>query len=254
MDAPRRSLEGSAPAVADERDRPADGVLLLDKPAGLTSHDVVEAVRRSLGGAKTGHAGTLDPFATGLLLVLVGRATKAQRRLMSLRKRYEALAALGARSSTGDTEGEITHTGHEPPDPPELPTGEVLQRPPLYSAVKVSGQRAYARARRGEIFETPERMVTVHRFEQLWREQRSAADGCRRAAFLIECGSGTYVRSLIADLGDAYCLELRRTAIGPFDVRDAVAPPPPGARWSEPPLIALERALAIASAPLQAPH
>src|SRR5213595_193492 len=254
MDArPRRSLEGSAPAVADERDRPADGVLLVDKPAGLTSHDVVAAVRRSLGGAKTGHAGTLDPFATGLLLVLVGRATKAQRRLMSLRKRYEVLAALGARSSTGDTEGEITHTGREPPDPPELPTGEVLQRPPRYSAVKVSGQRAYARARRGESFETPERRVTVYRFEQLWREQRSVAGG-RRAAFLIECGSGTYVRSLIADLGDAYCLELRRTAIGPFDVRDAVAPPPPGVRWSEPPLIALERALAMASAPPEAPH
>ena len=255
MDArPRRSPEGSAPAVADERDRPADGVLLVDKPAGLTSHDVVDAVRRSLGGTKTGHAGTLDPFATGLLLVLVGRATKAQRRLMSLRKRYEVLAALGARSSTGDTEGEIIHTGREPPDPPELPTGEVLQRPPLYSAVKVSGQRAYARARRGESFQTPERRVTVYRFEQLWREQRSAADVRGRAAFLIECGSGTYVRSLIADLGDAYCLELRRTAIGPFDVRDAVAPPPPGARWSEPPLIALERALAMASAPPEAPH
>ena len=93
----------------------------------------------------------------------------------------------------------------------------------------------------------------MYRFEQLWREQRSATGG-RRAAFLIECGSGTYVRSLIADLGDAYCLELRRTAIGPFDVRDAVAPPPPGVRWSEPPLIALERALAMASAPPEAPH
>src|SRR2546430_24286 len=92
MDArPRRSLEGSAPAVADERDRPADGVLLLDKPAGLTSHDVVEAVRRSLGGAKTGHAGTLDPFATGLLLVLVGRATKAPRRLVRPPTRHEGV-------------------------------------------------------------------------------------------------------------------------------------------------------------------
>src|SRR5205807_1986129 len=115
MDAlPRRSPEGSAPAVADERDRPADGVLLLDH-----------------------------------------------------------------------TEGEITDTGREPPDPPELPTGEVLQRPPLYSAVKVSGQRAYARARRGESFQTPERRVTVYRFEQLWREQRRAAVARRRAAFLI---------------------------------------------------------------------
>src|SRR5438445_8441812 len=114
MGAPRRSLEGSAPAVADERDRPADGVLLLDKPAGMTSHDVVAAVRRSLGGARTGHAGTLDPFATGLLLVLVGRATKSQQRLMELPKRYETVAQLGALSSTGDTEGEITRTGRIP--------------------------------------------------------------------------------------------------------------------------------------------
>src|SRR5207248_11586219 len=114
MDArPRRSPEGSAPAVADERDRPADGVLLLDKPAGLTSHDVVDAVRRSLGGTKTGHAGTLDPFATGLLLVLVGRATKAQRRLLSLRKRYEVLVAPGARPSTVDTDAEILYTGRD---------------------------------------------------------------------------------------------------------------------------------------------
>src|SRR5436853_4544411 len=90
---------------------PWDGVLLIDKPAGITSHDVVAAVRRSLGGARTGHAGTLDPFATGLLLVLVGRATKAQRRLMELPKRYHAVARLGAVSSTGDTEGEITETG-----------------------------------------------------------------------------------------------------------------------------------------------
>src|SRR5437879_6076506 len=137
MDArPRRSHEGSAPAVADERDRPADGVLLIDKPAGITSHDAVAAVRRSLGGVKTGHAGTLDPFATGLLLILVGRATKAQRALMALPKRYAVVAQLGARSSTGDTEGEITRTARVPPDPPALPVGEVRQRPPRHSAVK----------------------------------------------------------------------------------------------------------------------
>ena len=94
-----------------------NGVLLIDKPVGITSHDVVAAVRRALGGVKTGHAGTLDPFATGLLLVLVGRATRIQQQLMGLPKRYETLAQLGAVSSTGDPEGEITHTGRLPPDP-----------------------------------------------------------------------------------------------------------------------------------------
>jgi tRNA pseudouridine55 synthase len=221
-----------------------DGVLLIDKPVGMSSHDVVAAVKRSLGEVRTGHAGTLDPFATGLLLVLVGRATKAQDALMALPKRYETVAQLGASSSTGDTEGEITRTGRLPADPPELPTGELRQRPPIYSAVKISGERAYKRARRGERFEMPERIVSVHLFRQLWREQDLAPGELPRAAFEIECGSGTYVRSLIADLGDAYCLELRRTAIGPFDVRDAVAPPARGEPWREPPLIALDRALA----------
>ncbi|HMH48197.1 MAG TPA: tRNA pseudouridine(55) synthase TruB [Solirubrobacteraceae bacterium] len=220
-----------------------DGVLLIDKPPGMTSHDVVAAVRRSLGGARTGHAGTLDPFATGLLLVLVGRATKAQRRLMALPKRYETVAQLGATSSTGDTEGEITETGRLPPDPPELPTGEVRQRPPIHSAVKIGGERAYRRARRGERVEMPERIVTVDRFVQLWREPDPDRPALQRAAYEIECGSGTYVRSLIADLHDAYCLALRRTAIGPFEVRDAVGPPRRGAPWSEPPLIELQRAL-----------
>jgi tRNA pseudouridine55 synthase len=224
-----------------------DGVLLIDKPAGMSSHDVVAAVRRALGGVRTGHAGTLDPFATGLLLVLVGRATKAQDALMALPKRYETVAQLGATSSTGDTEGEITRTGRLPADPPELPTGELRQRPPIYSAVKIGGERAYKRARRGERFEMPERIVSVHRFQQLWREPDPAAEELPRAAFEIECGSGTYVRSLIADLGDAYCLELRRTAIGPFDVRDAVAPPARGQPWPDPPLIALDRALAALS-------
>jgi tRNA pseudouridine55 synthase len=226
-----------------------DGVLLVDKPAGITSHDVVAAVRRGLGGVRTGHAGTLDPFATGLLLVLLGRATKAQRTLMGLPKRYETVARLGARSSTGDPEGEIELTGRVPSDPPELPTGELRQRPPRHSAVKIGGERAYRRARRGESFEMPERIVTVMRFEQLWREDRGP-DGGLQAGFEIECGSGTYVRSLIADLGDAYCLTLRRTAIGPFAVLDAIAPPARGTTWTPPPegaaLIALERALELA--------
>jgi len=213
-----------------------DGILLIDKPVGLTSHDVVAAVRRSLGRPKTGHAGTLDPFASGLLILLLGKATRLQSRLMALPKRYETVACLGATSTTGDTEGEIAHTGRTPPDPPDLPVGEVRQRPPIYSAVKIRGERAYARARRGEQFEMPERIVTVYRFEQLWREGE-------RAGYAIECSAGTYVRSLIADLGDAYCEELRRTKIGPFTVEQAVGLPPRDQAWEEPPLIPIDRAL-----------
>lgn len=196
-----------------------DGVLLVDKPAGKTSHDVVAGVRRVVGrGVKVGHAGTLDPFATGLLLVLVGRATRIQRYLMALPKTYVTEAVLGAVSSTGDPEGVVTTTGRIPPDPPPLPVGLLMQRPPAYSAVKVDGRRAYARARAGETFELTAREVTVHRFEQLRRE------GDARAQFVIECSAGTYVRSLIADLGDAYCETLRRTAIGSFSVTDAAGP------------------------------
>jgi tRNA pseudouridine55 synthase len=191
-----------------------DGVLLIDKPAGKTSHDIVAAVRREHRGRRVGHAGTLDPFATGLLLVLVGRATRIQRHLMALPKRYETVARLGAVSTTGDPEGEITLTGNIPPDPPLLPTGTILQRPHAYSAVKVGGRRAYELARAGTEVQLAEREVTVHRFEQLHR------DG-DHATFLIECSAGTYVRTLIGDLGDAYCETLRRTAIGPFDVADA---------------------------------
>jgi tRNA pseudouridine55 synthase len=190
------------------------GVLLVDKPAGVTSHDVVAGVRRARD-AKTGHAGTLDPFATGLLLVLIGRgATREQRRFMELPKTYRAVARFGAVSTTADPEGEITETGVMPPARLELPVGELRQLPPAYSAIKLGGERAYARARRGEELKMPPRLITVHRFEQLWREGD-------RAEFEIQCSSGTYVRSLIADLGDAYCAELRRTAIGPFSVEEA---------------------------------
>jgi tRNA pseudouridine55 synthase len=227
-----------------------DGILLIDKPAGLSSHDVVAAVKRSLGGPRTGHAGTLDPFATGLLVILLGRATKAQSTIMALPKRYEVLARLGATSSTGDTEGEITVTGRLPPADLQLPSGEVRQRPPAHSAVKVAGERAYRRARRGESFLMPERIVTVHSFRQLWRSEGEGQEP-PRAAFAIECGSGTYVRSLIADLGDAYCLQLRRTAIGPFLVSEAVTLPPRGEPWEDPPVIGLERALELARGRLQ---
>jgi tRNA pseudouridine55 synthase len=191
-----------------------DGVLLVAKPAGVTSHDVVARVRRELPrGTKVGHAGTLDPFATGLLLVLVGRATRAQRFLMALPKTYRVVARLGWSSDTGDRDGELTHTGRIP-ERLEIPVGEQLQRPPAHSAVRVGGRRAYELARRGEHVELEPRPIQVHRAELLWHEGG-------RAAFEIECSSGTYVRALVSELGDAYCDELERTAIGPFSLADA---------------------------------
>jgi tRNA pseudouridine55 synthase len=193
------------------------GVIVYDKPPGVTSHDVVASIRRSLERrVKVGHAGTLDPFASGLLLVLLGRATRVQRFLMALPKRYEVVARFGAVSSTGDPEGEIVETGSVPEGDLELPVGRLMQRPPAYSAVKVGGRRAYAAARAGQELELAEREIEVYRFAERWR------DGERRA-FEIECSSGTYVRSLISALGDAYCEQLRRTRIGPFSVEDANA-------------------------------
>ena len=201
--------------MAADRSTPIEaGIVLADKPAGVTSHDVVARIRRQRG-VKAGHAGTLDPFATGLLIVLVARpATREQARFMGLRKTYRTVARFGAVSTTGDPDGEITETGVVPSGELELPTGTIRQRPPAYSAVKVGGQRAYRLARRGVEVEVPERLVDVHRFDLLAREGN-------RAEFEIECSSGTYVRSLIADLGDAYCERLRRTAIGPFTVDEA---------------------------------
>jgi tRNA pseudouridine55 synthase len=191
-----------------------DGVLLRAKPAGVTSHDVVAEVRRSLPKrTKVGHAGTLDPFATGLLLILVGRATRAQRFLMELPKTYRAVARLGWTSTTGDRDGELVETGRMP-KLLEIPVGPQMQTPPAYSAVKVGGRRAYELARAGETPELEARPVTVHRAGLLWHEGD-------RAAFEIECSSGTYVRSLVTDLGDAYCEQLERTAIGPFRLGDA---------------------------------
>jgi tRNA pseudouridine55 synthase len=191
-----------------------DGVLLRAKPAGVTSHDVVAEVRRSLPRkTKAGHAGTLDPFATGLLLVLVGRATRAQRFFMDLPKTYRAVARLGWTSTTGDRDGELAETGRLP-ESLEIPVGPQLQTPPAYSAVKVGGRRAYDLARAGETPELEPRPVTVHRADLLWHEGD-------RAAFEIECSSGTYVRTLLTDLGDAYCDELERTAIGPFRLEHA---------------------------------
>jgi tRNA pseudouridine55 synthase len=187
-------------------------VLLCDKPAAVTSHDVVAAVRRERD-CKAGHAGTLDPFATGLLLVLLDRATRLQRFLVGLPKTYLATARIGWRSSTGDPDGELRETG-EVPASLELPTGKVLQRVPMTSAVRVGGERLYRKAHRGEVVETPLREVDVHSAELL------SSDG-ELAHYEIVCSAGTYVRTLIETLGDAYCSDLRRTAIGPFRVEDA---------------------------------
>jgi tRNA pseudouridine55 synthase len=194
------------------------GVILYAKPPGITSHDVVARVRRELRERtgekhKVGHAGTLDPFATGLLLVLIGPATRAQRFFMALPKTYRVVAHLGWRSTTGDPEGELVETG-QLPESLAIPLGEQMQRPPAYSAVKVDGERLYKKARRGELAEAPPRKIQIYASELL----RHEGD---RAELMIECSSGTYVRQLVADLGDAYCEQLERTAIGPFQLDDA---------------------------------
>jgi tRNA pseudouridine55 synthase len=194
------------------RDLAPSAVLLCDKPAGITSHDMVLRVRRERH-CKVGHAGTLDPFATGLLLVLLGRATRLQRHLVGLPKTYLATARLGWRSSSGDPDGELTETGRIPRSL-QLPTGRVRQRVPMTSAVRVGGERLYRKAHRGETVETPEREVEVYRAELLGHD-------AELARYEIECSKGTYVRTLIETLEDAYCAELRRTAIGPFRVADA---------------------------------
>ena len=197
--------------------RPMDGVLLVDKPAGKTSHDVVAAVRRALRrAAQVGHAGTLDPFATGLLLVLVGRATRVQRFLMALPKTYETVARLRRGLDHRRPRGRDRRDRRGcPPEPLELPTGELRQRPPAYSAVKVGGERAYERARAGR-----------GRRAARARGRRSTASSSSGARATAPASRSSAPRaptcaSLIADLGDAYCEELRRTAIGPFEVADA---------------------------------
>ena len=192
--------------------------LVVDKPAGVTSHDVVAMVRRSTG-MKVGHAGTLDPFATGLLLILLGRATRLQRYLAGLPKRYVARARLGWTSSTGDPDGDLNWTGNVPDDL-ALPVGEIEQMVPLTSAVKVDGERLYRKAHRGEDqVERPIRKVVVHtaRLVNVERGQQGVPE---RAEFEVEVSSGTYVRTLIETLGDAYCEELRRTSVGSIELSD----------------------------------
>jgi len=196
------------------------GVALVDKPAGPSSFAIVAQIRR-MTGARTGHAGTLDPFATGLLLLLSGRATKLTPRLVGLDKRYLTEVDLHARTSTGDPEGEIVET-LEPPGGAELERrlaslrGEIELPIPAASAVKIGGERAYALARRGVEVEMPLRRSTVHSLDLV-----SYADGC--ATLDLRVSSGTYVRAIAHALG-GHCVTLRRTAVGPFDIADAVTP------------------------------
>ena len=193
---------------------------LVDKPAGPSSFAVVAQIRR-LTGARTGHAGTLDPFATGLLLVLSGRATKLTPRLVGLDKRYRTEIDLTCLTTTGDPEGEVVER-HAPPSEDELPRrldglrGEIELPIPAASAVKIGGERAYKLARRGVEVEMPVRRSTVHALETL------AYDG-EFVTLDVHVGSGTYVRSLAIALG-GHCVSLRRTEVGPFAVEDAAAP------------------------------
>ena len=209
-----------------------EGLLLVDKPSGITSHDVVDAVRRALGTRKVGHAGTLDPMATGLLLVGVGRATRLLRFLGELPKTYEGIARLGVETSTLDADGVVTATEPVAVDDDGIrramaaTVGDSLQRPPAYSAVKVGGRKLYEAARKGETLEAPPRPIRVDAFDLIER-RGDALD------FTVTCSSGTYVRALLADLGaslecGAHLTRLRRTAIGPFRVEDAVPPDAPG--------------------------
>jgi tRNA pseudouridine55 synthase len=212
---------------------PPEGLLLVDKPAGVTSHDVVDAVRRALGTKKVGHAGTLDPPATGLLLVGVGRATRLLRFLSGLDKEYEGAARLGEGTDTLDASGEVTdHApfGHVTPEALERAmrdmVGDIMQAPPAFSAVKVGGRPLHRAARRGVQVRAPARPVRVDAFDLL------AFDG-RDFDFRVACSSGTYVRVLATEVGRAvgsaaHLIRLRRMRVGPFTLEEARAPDDPG--------------------------
>jgi tRNA pseudouridine55 synthase len=205
-----------------------DGLLLVDKPSGVTSHDVVDAERRHLGTRKIGHAGTLDPMATGLLVLGVGRATRLLRYLGDLPKTYEGSGRLGEETDTLDAEGTVlrarpvTATRQDVERACASLVGETMQKPPAYSAVKVGGRKLYEAARAGEALEAPPRPIRVDRF---------AVTAFAAPAFdlVVTCSGGTYVRVLVADVGTtlgcgAHLTRLRRIAIGPLSVADARPP------------------------------
>lgn len=209
-----------------------DGILVIDKPIGPTSHDVVGLVRRLAATKRVGHGGTLDPFASGVLPVFLGRATRVVEFHLGDAKGYRATICFGASSTTDDLEGELTPSGGAAPDRDAVEAGlrssigTIQQRPPAYSAVKVAGRRAYALARAGESVELRPREVVIRRLDLVdWDD----SDPDRPIAIVeVECSAGTYVRSLARDLGaslgsGAYLGALRRTASGPFAIADAVA-------------------------------
>lgn len=207
-----------------------DGILLIDKPAGMSSFGVVARIRRVLSGragkkVKVGHTGTLDPFATGLMIIVVGKECKNAGHYTKLDKAYEATFTLGQTSTTGDPEGELTHVSSDQPERTAVDmaiqqfTGEIMQRPPIFSALKIDGQRAYKLARDGKEVEIPARPVQIHSLEVV--EYAYPALTIR-----THVGSGTYIRSLAVDIGEAlgtgaYCSQLRRTAINKWSVDQA---------------------------------
>jgi len=204
------------------------GVLVVDKPVGMTSHDVVQAVRNGTSLRRAGHTGTLDPRASGVLVILVGPAVRLSEYVSASDKRYQAIIRMGAKTDTFDAEGKFTQDNQETIDVTEqqfedaLKTfvGEIEQTPPPYSAVKVQGRKAYEMARKGEEVKLEPRKITVHHLEVLeWAPPEVVID--------VHCSSGTYVRSLANDLGEklgcgAYLVGLRRTKSGRFSLRDAV--------------------------------
>jgi tRNA pseudouridine55 synthase len=202
------------------------GILVFNKPTGITSFDVVRMVRRGTGEKRVGHAGTLDPLATGVLLVLLGQASRISEYLMDLPKTYHATLRLGQTTDTYDAEGRVT--AERPVDVSEAQLrevaatflGETRQRPPRYSAVKVGGKPAYSMARKGEEVDLAERTVTVHRIEV-------TAFSPPFAEIEVDCSRGTYVRTIAHDIGErlgcgAHLAGLVRTRIGPFTLDDAV--------------------------------
>ncbi|MEA2447380.1 MAG: tRNA pseudouridine55 synthase [Actinomycetota bacterium] len=205
----------------------SDGVLVIDKPAGMTSHDVVDRVRKTFKTKRVGHAGTLDPDATGVLVLGLGRATRLLAYAQTGRKTYEATGVLGVSTTTLDAAGEVTAEETVDVDRAQVDdvasrfVGEIEQVPPMVSAVKVDGERLYKKARRGETVERPARRVTIYELEIV--DFRSP-----ELDLLIGCSGGTYIRTLISDIGDAlgcgaHMKRLRRTEAGGFSITDAVS-------------------------------
>lgn len=208
-----------------------DGMLLVDKPAGITSFGVVARVRRQLSQqlgkkAKVGHTGTLDPFATGLMIIVTGKECRNAASYSKLDKEYEAVITLGVTSSTGDPEGELTQVSTNQPSKETVAAalgrfvGEITQRPPMFSAIKINGRRAYDLARKGEVVEMPERQVTIFSLELLDYSYPEVS-------IRVHVSSGTYIRTLAEDLGKvletgAYCSQLRRTKVGEWSVVGAL--------------------------------